>query len=206
MSDLLAAMNPAAGALRSFQTALDITQNNVSNSQTPGYVKQIPSFNALGFQPGHGLAGGVEAGTPQNSRNEYAEIAVRQQVSLLGASSQLATSLDPIEQVFSVSSKNSISSALDSLFQSFSAWSANPGDVSARTTVLNAAAEVANAFQQAANSLDKIRASVDGDLRTTVASINNIAGQIQKYNEARLSPSGPDAGIDAQRNAALEQL
>src|ERR1700681_399137 len=103
MSDLFAALNTASGALQAFQTALDVTSNNVSNSQTAGYVKQIPTFDALQFQLEHGLTGGVQGGTPQDSRNQYAEIAVRQQVSLLGASSQLATSLNPIEQVFSVS-------------------------------------------------------------------------------------------------------
>jgi len=206
MSDLFSALNSAAGALRAFQSALDVTQNNVSNSQTPGYVKQIATFDALNFQLQHGLGGGVQAGTPQDSRNEYAETAVRQQVSLLGASSQLATSLDPIEQIFSVSATNSISSSLDTLFKSFSAWSANPGDVSARTAVLTAANGVAAAFQQSASGLDKIRHSVEGDLRTTVASINQIAGQLQKYNQARQNSSTPDAGLEAQKNAALEQL
>jgi flagellar hook-associated protein 1 FlgK len=205
MSDLFAALNSASGALRAIQTALDVTQNNVSNSQTPGYAKQVPSFDAVSFQPEHGLAGGVVAGPTQDTRSQFAEIAVRQQVSLLGASSQLATSLDPIEQVLSVSDKNSISSALDALFQSFSAWSSNPNDVNARSSVLNAAAGVATAFRQSTTRLDRIRSSVDSDLRTTVASINRIAADIQKYNAARNS-STPDAGLDAQKNAALEQL
>ena len=205
MSDLMSAMNSAAGALRAFQTALDVTQNNVSNSQTPGYVKQVPSFDALSFQPGQGLDGGVEAAPAQSARNEFAEVAVRQQVSLLGASSQLATSLDPIEQVFSVTGNGSISTALDNLFQSFSAWSANPDDVSARAGVLNAATAVTTAFGQSANALTRIQASMNGDLQNTVASINQFAGEIQKNNAARQG-SSTDAGLDAQRNAALEQL
>src|SRR5207253_2393416 len=81
-----------------------------------------------------------------------------------------------------------------------------PGDVSARTAVLNAASGVAAAFQQSAGSLDKARAAVDGDLRTTVASVNQIAQQLQKYNETRQTSAAPDPGLEAQKNAALEQL
>ena len=164
------------------QTALDITQNNVSNSQTPGYVKQIPTFDALQFQPQNGLEGGVLAGAPQDSRNEYAEVAVRQQVSLLGSSQQLATSLDPIEQAISVSGTSSISSALDTMFQSFSAWSANP--VQHQSAVLTAANGVASAFAQSASSLNQAQVSVNGDLQTTVNSINQIASQLQQINVA----------------------
>jgi len=206
MSDLFSALNSAAGALRAFQTALDVTQNNVSNSQTPGYVTQVPTFDALGFQPTKGLDGGVEGGTGQSTRNQYAELAVRQQVTLLGSSSQLATSLDPIEQVFSVSGTSSISSALDTLFQSFSAWSANTGDVSAQSAVLNAASGVATAFAGSANQLDQIRTSMSTDLQSSVDSINQLADQIQQYNVNRQGATDSDAGLDAQLNNALEQL
>src|SRR5436309_2364361 len=119
MSNLFAALNAASSALRAFQSALDVTQNNVSNSQTPGYVKQAPSLDALSFDIRKGLSGGVESQSPQSSRDEYAESAVRRQVSLLGGSSQLATSLDPIELVFSVTRTGGVSNALDALFQSF---------------------------------------------------------------------------------------
>jgi flagellar hook-associated protein 1 FlgK len=206
MSDLFAALNAASSALRAFQSALDVTQNNVSNSQTPGYVKQAPSLDALSFDLRNGLSGGVESGSPQSSRNEYAEAAVQQQVSLLGSSSQLATSLDPIEQVFNVTGTGGVANALDALFQSFSAWSATPGDVSAQQAVLGAASQVAAAFGQSAAQLDKIRTSVNSDLQTTLASINQIAGDIQQYNIAKQRSATPDAGLDAQLHASLEQL
>jgi flagellar hook-associated protein 1 FlgK len=206
MSDLFAALSSAAGALRAFQNALDITGNNVANSQTAGYVKQVPQFDALTFDPSAGLNGGVQSAPTTDSRNQYAEVAVQHQTSLLGSSSQLATSLDPIEQVFTVTGTGGISNALDSLFQSFSAWSASPNDASAKSTVLNAAAQVASAFQQSAAQLDTIRSSVNGDLQTTVASINQISARIQQYNLAKQASSTPDAGRDAQLYSSLEQL
>ena len=156
-------------------------------------MKQAPSLDALSFDIRKGLSGGVESQSPQSSRDEYAESGVRRQVSLLGGSSQLATSLDPIELVFSVTRTGGVSNALDALFQSFSAWSTTPGDVNARKAVLNAAAQVAAAFGQSAAQLDKVRASVNSGLQTTLAAINQIAGDIRQYNIAKGRSSTPDA-------------
>src|SRR5215467_13868713 len=100
MSNLFGALNATSTALRALQSAIDTTQNNVSNSQTPGYVKQTPTLDALSFNMRNGTNGGVEARTAQSSRDEFAESSVRRQLTLLGSSSQLATSLDPIEQIF----------------------------------------------------------------------------------------------------------
>src|SRR5579872_2153904 len=206
MSNLFAALNAASSALQAFQSALDVTQNNVSNAQTPGYAKQSPVLDALSFNLQAGLSGGVTAGSPQSSRNEYAESAVRQAVARLGSSSQLATRLDPIEQAFNVTGTGGIANALDALFQSFSAWSATPSDASAQSAVLSAASDVAAAFSQTASQLTQARANVNTDLQSTVTSINQIAVQIQQYNIARQQSSAPDAGLDAQLHASLEQL
>jgi len=206
MSDLFGILTSSANALKAFQSALDVTQNNVSNSQTPGYVTQNAVLDSLSFNTASGLQGGVEAGTPQSSRNQYAEASVRQQVTLAGNSSQLTTSLQPIEQVFNVTGTGGIANALDSLFQSFSSWATNPSDTGAQSAVLSAASGAATAIQQSAQQLGQITTSVNGDIQSTLTAINQAAAQIQQYNEAQQGPSKPDAGLDAQLNSALETL
>jgi flagellar hook-associated protein 1 len=131
---------------------------------------------------------------------------VQQQVTLLGNSSQLTTSLNPIDAVFTVTGTGGISNAMDSLMQSFSAWSNSPSDANAQSAVLNAASTVATSFQQSAAQLGQIETSVNGDLQTTVASINQIAATIQQYNAAKQSSTAPDPGLDAQLYSSLEQL
>ncbi|MGH9646035.1 MAG: flagellar basal body protein, partial [Bryobacteraceae bacterium] len=49
MGNLLTSLFNSAGALQAFQNGLDTTQNNVSNSSTPGYAKQIPVMDATAF-------------------------------------------------------------------------------------------------------------------------------------------------------------
>ncbi len=206
MSDLFSALDSASGALTAFQNALNVTQNNVSNSQTAGYVTQVPEFDALSFDSTTGLNGGVVSAPASDSRNQYAELAVQQQTTLLGNSSQLSTSLNPIDEVFNVTGTGGISNAMDSLMQSFSAWSASPDDPNAQSAVLNAASTVATSFQQSAAQLGQTETSVNGDLQTTVTSINQIAATIQQYNVAKQSSTAPNPGLDAQLYSSLEQL
>jgi flagellar hook-associated protein 1 FlgK len=205
MGNLFSALGSAGDALKAFQTALDVTQNNVTNASTPGYAKQVPGLDSLSFQPENGLLGGVKENT-QDTRNEFAETAVRQQTSLLGQFQQLQTSLAPLQNVFDVSATSPIPTALNQLFTSFSNWSANPGDASARTAVLSAASQVSAAFQQAAKQLDSIRTSTDRDIQSTVTQINQDAALIQSYNATIARGGTPDAGIDAQLHNALESL
>ena len=177
MGNLFSALGSAGDALKAFQTALDVTQNNVTNANTPGYAKQVPGLDSLSFQPANGLLGGVKENT-QDTRNEFAETAVRQQTSLLGQFQQLQTSLAPLQSVFDVTASSPIPTALNQLFQSFSNWSANPGDATAQTAVLNAASQVSAAFQQAAKQLDTIRTSTDNNIQSTVTQINQDASII----------------------------
>src|SRR5215467_1501822 len=197
MGNLFSALGTAGDALKAFQTALDVTQNNVTNASTPGYAKQVPALDSLSFQPENGLLGGVQEHT-QDTRNEFAETAVQQQTSLLGQFQQLQTSLAPLQNVFDVSATSPIPSALNQLFQSFSNWSANPGDASAQAAVLSSASQVSAAFQGAAKQLDSIRTSTDRDIQSTVSQINQDAALIQGYNATLSQESTPDAGVSAQ--------
>ena len=84
MSNLLSTMASTAGALNAYDRVLAVTQNNVANASTPGYVKQSLVLQALPFDPAGGLCGGVRAGEMQNARDRYADQTVRRETSLLG--------------------------------------------------------------------------------------------------------------------------
>jgi flagellar hook-associated protein FlgK len=97
MSSLFSILGSTAGTLAAFQTALDVSQNNVANSATPGYAAQSVTFDALSFDPANGDLGGVSAGEIQSSRNEFDEQNVRAQNSLLGTAEQQVQSLTDLQ-------------------------------------------------------------------------------------------------------------
>jgi len=205
MGSLFSALDSASSALDAFQRAVDVTQNNVTNANSPGYADQVPTFQAEDFQSSNGLSGGVVEQT-QDTRNQFADTAVQQQLSLQGLYQQLQSSLTPLQNVFDVSSSSAIPSAFNQLFSSFSEWSTDPSNTVYQTAVINAAQQTATAFQQAAAQLSTIRASTVQDLQSTVTQINQDAAQIQAYNLQVTQQPTPDPGAQAQLENTLENL
>jgi flagellar hook-associated protein 1 len=204
MGNLFTALNSAGQALEAFQRAIDVTQGNVTNANTPGYVKQVAEMQTI--DPGSSTQiGGIMEQT-KDTRSQFAETAVQQQVSLLGEFQQLQASLTPLQTAFDVSSSSAIPSALNQLFQSFSNWSTQPNDATAQANVINAAQQTATAFQQTAAQLSSISGSTDATLRSTVAQINQDAAKIQAYNVAVSEQGGSNASLDSQLYSTLEDL
>lgn len=205
MGSLFSALNSAGQALDAFQTAIDVTQGNVTNANSPGYVEQTPLLETVNVGAASGVPGGIVEQT-QDTRNPFAESMVEQQLSLQGEYQQLETSLTPLQNVFDVSSSSAIPSALNQLFEGFSNWSTQPNDATAQSNVISAAQQVASAFQQAAAQLSSITSSTDQDIQSTVGQINQDAAQIQAYNAAVSQQGGSNPSLDAQLYSALDDL
>src|SRR3984885_2733897 len=206
MGSLFSALNSASQSLQAFERAIEVTQNNVTNANSPGYADQVPQLISRDFQSNTGSnAGGVQELT-QDTRSTYADTAVQQQLSLQGMYQQLQTTLAPLQNVFDVSSSSPIPSALNQLFQSFSQWATDPGNANYQSGVLDAAQQTASAFQQASVQLGQIQASTTNDIQTTVTQINQDAAAIQSYNQQIAQNSQPNAGLSAQLENTLENL
>lgn len=206
MSNLLASLSVSAGALNAFDQALETTQNNVANAETPGYAAQTQTLDSVSFDPSKGEVGGVRAGAVVSARDEFAEQNVHNQNMLLGAATQSVNSLTSLQNLFDISGTSGIPSALNGLFQSFSNWSESPNDSNARQNVLNNAASVASAFQETAQGLAQFTQSTNGQIQQTVTDINQLAAQLSADNQQALQGNNNDAGLDANVHNTLDQL
>lgn len=209
-SSLFGTLNNSLQAIQAFQEALSVSQNNVSNSSTPGYARQVVNLEALPFDPGNGSSGGVKAGPTTSTNDEYVNQAVRNQLSQQGNYTAQSSALSSVESLFDVSGQTGIVGALNNLFQSFSAWSATPGSASAQQQVLTSAQSLAQSFQSTAASLSQTTTQLNQNISSTVQQINQLATQIQSDNIAiqkNPNPSGGvDAGVSANLEASLESL
>jgi flagellar hook-associated protein FlgK len=59
MSNVLSTLMATAGAIKAYDRALDVIQNNVSNASTPGYAVARLNLAAQPFDPASGRSGGV---------------------------------------------------------------------------------------------------------------------------------------------------
>ena len=183
MANILASLNVTASALNAFDLALETTQNNVANAQTPGYVAQTQTLDSLAFNLQAGEIGGVSAGPVTSARDQFAEQNVHNQNMLLGSATQDVNSLTQLQNLFPVSQTSGIANALNGLFSSFSGWSENPNDSSARLSVMQNAATVASAFQQTAQGLSQFTQTTEGQIQGTVTDINQLAAQLTADNQ-----------------------
>jgi flagellar hook-associated protein 1 FlgK len=206
MGGLFGALNSSLDAMRSLETALNVSQNNVSNSSTPGYSAQVATLEALPFDGSSGVGGGVQSGPTQSTDNAYADQAVRSQLSMQGNYSAQSTALSSIQSLFDVTGQTGVIGALNNLFQSFSAWSATPTSTSAQQAVLAAAQTVAQSFQSTANSLSQTTNQVDQQISSTVQQINSIAADIANDNAQIQQSTTPNAGVEANLQASLQSL
>ncbi len=208
MGNLFTSLLNSANAVRVLDRQLAVLQNNVTNANTPGFVRQTQSVQAMAFDLSSGLQGGVAAGPVLSSRSEYAEQAVQQQVSRQGYADQRANDLAALEPLFDLSSETGIASSLNGLFESFSKLSINPNDTIARQNVIDSARAVGESFSQVSTGLAAASDHAGQQITSTVKSINELTAQIRDLNVSRLRDfrSTGDAGLDAQMHTALEQL
>jgi flagellar hook-associated protein 1 FlgK len=205
---LFSSMIISAEALRVFEKALTVTQNNVSNAQTPGYARQRALFEAMPLDTDMGLPGGVRFGAVQSARDQYAEQAVRQQTGRHAELEQRQAELERLEPLFDARGEAGIPGALNRLFQGFSAWSVAPNNAVARGAVIERARYMAAAFVETAQGLMQSSVAADQQIRNGVDAINNLARTLKDLNTQQRHDfrSASDPAIDAQVNNTLEQL
>lgn len=208
MGNLTTSLINSAGALDAYASALNVTENNVTDANTPGYAKQVVSLESRPFDLVAGMPGGVALGPTQSTRSQFAEESVRDQQTASAFDRQKISDLSNTQNFFSVSNTSGLAPAISALFQSFSQLSVTPNDTVARQTVLNDAATVAQNFNDTATGVLNQSNDLHQETSSTITSINQLAGAIAQINsQNRVDPSGGvDAGVDAQLNSSLEQL
>ncbi len=195
-------------ALRVFEKALEVSQNNVSNASTPGYAKQRLLIESMPFDPERHLLGGVVSGGTEGFRDQYAEQAVWRRQQDYGLSEQLASQLNRLEPYFDVTGNAGIPAALNRFFQSVSAWSVAPNDAATRGAVIEQAGFLAARMRDTATGLVNARAEAEQQIGNTVESINHLAGMVRDLNaqirqDYRLAN---DPSFDARLHTVLEEL
>jgi flagellar hook-associated protein 1 len=202
---LFAALTSTANSLAAYQKALSVTQNNVENASTPGYVRQSATFESLPFD-GTTQAGGVIPGDVASSRDEFAENSVRTANSQLGFSEQQVASLTALQNQFDISGDSGVAAALSDFYTAAPSWSSSPNDTIVRQNFMVQAENVASAFQSAQAGLSQLRSNTDAQINGFVGQINSYAAQISQFNSQLANGNQSDPSLDASVHNTLENL
>ena len=133
--------------LEASQAALDATSNNIANSNTPGYTREVPqlSSNAETDIDGTISGGGVTLDGLQSVRDELLNLQIQQQTSQQSSADTESSSLSQIQSLFSTSGDD-LATTLTAFSSSLQQLSASPSSSSAQQGVLAAGQNLAESF------------------------------------------------------------
>lgn len=203
------ALNTAITGLRAAQSQLSVISNNVTNATTPGYNRQIlPQETQLLRETGTTvgvLTSKVIRDVDMNlQRDLWTQIsAAKAQDVQVQYMQQIQTFNGPPDKEFSIAAK------LGELRDSFSALSDIPDDTVALEATLYSATIVADKFNDYANLLTQLRNDAQGDIQTSINTVNSLLEEITNIN---LQIRGAErfnssvAGLQDERDIAIKAL
>jgi flagellar hook-associated protein 1 FlgK len=183
----LQGLQTALSGLLAEQQALDITGNNIANSNTEGYTRESvvmqPSppivIPALSTRTGEGaqLGTGVSVATYTRIRNSYLDAQYRTQNSALSASSTQAEELAQAQSAFNEPSSTGIASQMSAFWTAWSSLANSPTSEAAKQGVVSAAQQLTTSINELSGQLT----TISGQVGEQVSALTGPSGEVQNY-------------------------
>jgi len=206
-------LNVAMSGLYTSQRALDITNHNITNTNTPGFSRQVINQKAetpTATSDGTGMVGnGAQIIGTDRIRDTYLDFKYWSENVSLGEWSTKETMLSDIEAVFNEPSDSGFNTVLNEFFSAIQELSKDPSSLATRALVREKGVTLANYFNSTAANLEKIQSDINYSVKSKVDEINSISTQIAALNEQiyKYELQGDTAGdIRDQRGVLVDRL
>jgi flagellar hook-associated protein 1 len=177
--------------LNAHNQALVTTGHNLTNASNEGYSRQRVELGAtdpiyapdLSREETPGQIGqGVSVLRVERIKDELLEGRIDTQSGLEGYWGTRDKYMLQLEQIHNEPSDSSVRSMMDKFWSSWQELSLRPSDTAARTAVRSSGEALAEGMRDRHRRLSDFRSMVDGDVRGTVAQVNDLTSQISKLN------------------------
>lgn len=210
MSSISSVLSTAVQSLLADTGALQVTNNNIANANTPGYSRQVPIFEeaAPANDGNFNVGNGVVLEGYQSVRDELVSNQIQQETQSQSSANAQLNTLQQIQPTFTTSTED-IGTEMSALFTSLSSLSTNPTSSAERQGVLTAGSDLVAAFNTASSVLTTQQAALNSPVDQDVSQINQLTQQIAALNPqiAELTASGQNGGsLQDQQNQLVLQL
>jgi flagellar hook-associated protein 1 FlgK len=210
MSSLSSALNTAVQTLGADTGALQVTNNNIANANTPGYTRQVAVFQEAPptEEDNISVGNGVVLEGFQSVRDQLVTSQIQQETQAQGSANAQLASLQQLQPTFTTSTQD-IGTQMSALFASVSSLSTDPTSSASRQGVLAAGQNLAQAFNQTSTALTTQQAGLNTQVTQDVSQINQITKQIAALNPqiAELTATGQNGGtLQDQQNQLVLSL
>ncbi|HEY3814931.1 MAG TPA: flagellar hook-associated protein FlgK [Caulobacteraceae bacterium] len=200
-------MSAGLTGLQTAQTQLQVVSENVTNADTPGYIRKIAQQVATVTD---GTGTGVDIASIQLASNAFLQAASFNASSSAGQADALNSNFSQLQALFGdPSTASSFFSQADSLFASFSSLAENPTSTPQRQATLTNAQSLFAQATNIAQGIQTVRANADTQISTDVNTVNGLLQQIEALNVqiSHATVAGNDAtGAQSNQQTLIGQL
>lgn len=200
-------MNIANTGLSAAQVQLRTVSDNVSNVNTPGYVRKVADQQSLVSQ---GAGAGVEVARIRLATDRFLQAASMNAGSEAGRQAVRYELYERIQALFGDPGGDSgFFGQIDNVFAAFSAAAEDPVSSPRRQEALFNIQSVFDESARITRQIQAVREDADARIKTAVDTVNGLLEQIEALNVqiARASVAGGDAtGAETAQAALIGQL
>ncbi len=177
---LSAILRTASSGLMTAQTGLRTVSDNISNVNTPGYVRKITNQQQLVV---NGAGSGVQVTSISRVTDQYLQLASLTAASDASRWDITSQFLDNAQSLFGdPSDKSFFFNRLDEIFANFASAADDPSSTLLRTQAISSTEDFLGEADRINNQLNALAKTVDGQVVNGISRANELLKQINALN------------------------
>ncbi len=187
----ISSLSRAVSGLRANQAALTTTAHNLSNVNTPGYVRQQvlmidSSYQRIGENATSLLQIGLGTDIQEirQVRDYFLDLAYRCENGRYGFYKSQSEAIDEIENILGETEGEAFSKILNDVWQSMNELSKHPEGLETRGSFIQNASMFMEKANLISKQLNEYQSNLNNEISSKVKRVNEIGEQIYKMNKA----------------------
>ncbi|HHX62625.1 MAG TPA: flagellar hook-associated protein FlgK [Epulopiscium sp.] len=211
----IASLGRVVSGLNASQRGLQVTSHNITNANTPGYIRQqLLQHDSKYLNIGSGVQKlqvgiGVSMSEIRQIRDEFADRRYRTENSVLSYYVVKKDAIDELETIFGEPHGEALSKSINDFWSQTQKLATNPSGIEERMAFIQSADVFAKQANHIQDQLTEYQNNLDIQIRDTVKNVNNLIKDVQSLNEsiAFYEINGDNANdLRDRRNFFLDEL
>jgi flagellar hook-associated protein 1 FlgK len=204
----ISSLNTPLSAMRAQRQILDVTARNIANATTPGYHRQRVELATPGTSgiSGSGGNAGVDVSRVSRSADDLIIARASREEAGRSAADSTAATLARIESLFPEPSDHGLAAQLDDYWGAWSSVANDPGNQTARSSLLSKASTVVNSLRRGVEDLTAVSDAAKTRMTGIANEVNDLTARIVTFNQTIAGLTDPSADLLDQRDQLVAKL
>lgn len=204
----ISSLNTPLSAMRAQRQILDVTARNIANATTPGYHRQRVELATPGTSGINGSGGnaGVDVSRVSRSADDLIIARASREEAGRSAADATAATLARIESLFPEPSNNGLAAQLDDYWGSWSSVANDPGNQTARSSLMSKASTVVNSLRRGVEDLTAVSDAAKTRMTGIATEVNDITARIVTFNQSIAGQTDPSGDLLDQRDKLVAKV